>query len=160
MQLDPPVHSHIARKYGLHVSLLERLYDHEAYNSGVGLLCKTLLTENHRSHQQVRQGLSYLFCLRQECVTCVCEMHAVVFIAYINSWSFSPQILELPSKLFYKNKLTCRAVFPQTGPKDFPAIKFVGVSGQECQAEDSPSFYNDHEVIKVVEQVGLKQIIG
>ena len=54
MQLDPPVHSHIARKYGLHVSLLERLYDHDAYDSGVGLLCKTLLTENHRSHQQVR----------------------------------------------------------------------------------------------------------
>ena len=52
MQMDPPVYSSIARKYGLHVSLLERLYDHEAYVSGMGLLCKTLLTENHRSHQQ------------------------------------------------------------------------------------------------------------
>ena len=59
MQMDPPVYSHIARKYGLHVSLLERLYDHEAYDEGVGMLCKTLLTENHRSHYQV-------------CV-CVCE---------------------------------------------------------------------------------------
>ncbi len=53
MQMDPPVHSPIARKYGLHVSLLERLYDHKAYDVGVGMLCKTLLTENHRSHAQV-----------------------------------------------------------------------------------------------------------
>ena len=54
MQLDPPVYSEIARRYSLHVSLLERLYDMEAYESGVGQLCKTLLTENHRSHHLVR----------------------------------------------------------------------------------------------------------
>lgn len=54
MQLDPPVYSDIARRYGLHVSMLERLYDMEAYESGVGQLCKTLLTENHRSHNLVR----------------------------------------------------------------------------------------------------------
>ena len=53
MQLDPPVYSPLARKYNLHLSLLERLYDHEAYDNGVGQLCKTLLTENHRSHQLV-----------------------------------------------------------------------------------------------------------
>lgn len=55
MQLDPPVYSSIARKYGLHVSLLERLFDLEAYESGVGQLCKTLLTENHRSHHLVSE---------------------------------------------------------------------------------------------------------
>ena len=53
MQLDPPVYSSLARKYNLHLSLLERLYDHEAYDNGVGQLCKTLLTENHRSHYLV-----------------------------------------------------------------------------------------------------------
>ena len=53
MQLDPPVYSDIARKYGLHVSLLERLFDLDVYEGGVGQLCKTLLTENHRSHQLV-----------------------------------------------------------------------------------------------------------
>ena len=63
------------------------------------------------------------------------------------------QILELPSKLFYKNKLTCKAVFPMTGPKDIPAIKFIGVDGREKQEEDSPSFSNDHESIKIAEQV-------
>ena len=53
MQLDPPVYSPLAHKYNLHLSLLERLYDHEAYDNGVGQLCKTLLTENHRSHELV-----------------------------------------------------------------------------------------------------------
>ena len=66
-----------------------------------------------------------------------------------------PQILELPSKLFYKNKLTCKAVFPETGPRDFPPIKFVGVTGRECQDEDSPSYYNQDEALKIVEQVGV-----
>ena len=64
-----------------------------------------------------------------------------------------PQILELPSKLFYKNKLTCKAVFPMTGPKDIPAIKFIGVDGHEAQEEDSPSYYNNHESIQIAEQV-------
>jgi hypothetical protein len=114
MQLDPPCYSPIARKYGLHVSLLERLYDHEAYNSGVGQLCKTLLTENHRSHAH---------------------------------------IMEIPSKLFYKNKLTCRADFPVTGPQSLPPLKFIGVDGQEAQDEDSPSYYNNHEALKITEQV-------
>ena len=66
-----------------------------------------------------------------------------------------PQILELPSKLFYKNKLTCKAVFPMTGPKDIPANKFIGVDGREMQEEDSPSYYNHHESIMIAEQVYL-----
>lgn len=60
MQLDPPVYSDIARKYGLHISLLERLYDLEAYESGVGQLCKTLLTENHRSHHLVSRSAGFV----------------------------------------------------------------------------------------------------
>lgn len=67
-QMDPPVYSDLARKYGLHVSLLERLYDHEAYDSGVGQLCKTLLTENHRSHQQVT--ISSLTVISSTCKSC------------------------------------------------------------------------------------------
>ena len=67
----------------------------------------------------------------------------------------APQILEVPSKLFYNNKLTCRAVFPMTGPKDIPAIKFIGVNGHEAQDEDSPSYYNHHESIQIVVQVCL-----
>lgn len=61
MQLDPPVYSDIARKYGLHVSLLERLYDLDAYESGAGQLCKTLLTENHRSHHLVSVNIKIMW---------------------------------------------------------------------------------------------------
>ena len=63
------------------------------------------------------------------------------------------QIMEIPSKLFYKNKLTCRAEFPATGPQNVPPLKFVGVDGQEAQEEDSPSYYNNHEALKITEQV-------
>ena len=45
--------SPLALRYGLQLSLLERLFDHDAYKKGVGQLCKTLLTENYRSHPEV-----------------------------------------------------------------------------------------------------------
>ena len=78
-QMDPPVYSELARKYGLHVSLLERLYDHETYDSGIGQLCKTLLTENHRSHQQVQyQGL---YCIPQT-MNDVWSIHVCMYILY------------------------------------------------------------------------------
>ena len=64
-----------------------------------------------------------------------------------------PQILELPSKLFYKSQLTCCAKFPSSGPKDVPPLRLVGVEGQEDQDEDSPSFYNNNEATKIAEQV-------
>ena len=51
--MDPPVHSTYAKKYGLDVSLLERLYNDELYNSGLGINCKIKLSENHRSHYDV-----------------------------------------------------------------------------------------------------------
>jgi len=82
--MDPPVHSAIARKYGLHISLLERLYDHEVYDSGVGTLCRTLLTENHRSQEKVRgSNLD----------------HTIIFTSIFRSWnchlSFSIEISSL-----------------------------------------------------------------
>ena len=52
--MDPAVYSPIARKHGLNVSLLERLYDLDMYASGTGLKCKVNLTDNHRSHPKVR----------------------------------------------------------------------------------------------------------
>ena len=62
--------------------------------------------------------------------------------------------MEIPSRLFYKSKLTCRAKFPSTGPhQSIPPLKFIGVDGQEAQDEDSPSYYNNHEALKITEQV-------
>ena len=63
------------------------------------------------------------------------------------------QILSLPSKLFYNNRLTCRAQFQADGPKRIPPLQFIGVDGRERQDVDSPSFYNDEEATKIVEEV-------
>ncbi|XP_011406766.2 PREDICTED: probable helicase with zinc finger domain [Amphimedon queenslandica] len=114
MQVDPPVYSQIAKRYGLNVSLLERLFDLEYYLTGLGGDCRISLTQNHRSHEQ---------------------------------------ILSLPSKLFYNNRLTCRAQFQPDGPKRVPPLQFIGVDGRERQDVDSPSFYNDEEASKIVEEV-------
>lgn len=49
MQLSPEIFSHFARERNLHVSLLERLYDH--YPSTFS--CKILLSENYRAHEAI-----------------------------------------------------------------------------------------------------------
>ena len=86
--------------------------------------------------------------------TCTCTHSDTVQYNIVLKFFFPPrQILELPSKLFYKNKLMCKAVFPMTGPKDIPAIKFIGVDGREMQKEDSPSYLNLQECSKIAEQV-------
>lgn len=36
-----------------------------------------------------------------------------------------------------------------------PAVKFVCVDGQEEQDEDSPSYFNAQEAIKVAEEVSV-----
>ena len=64
-----------------------------------------------------------------------------------------PQIMKLPSKLFYNDRLTCKAEFSELGPRDFPPIRFVVVTGQECQDGDSPSYYNRKEALKILDQV-------
>lgn len=61
--------------------------------------------------------------------------------------------MDIPSRLFYKNKLTCCAKLSQTGPQNIPPLKFIGVDGQEAQDEDSPSYYNNYEALKITEQV-------
>ena len=53
IKVGPPVYSSVAEAHGLRTSLLERLYDHKVYNTGDGQSCKTLLSENHRSHHKV-----------------------------------------------------------------------------------------------------------
>ena len=63
--MDPPVYSTIAKKYGLDTSLLERLYYDESYTRGKGLVCKIQLTDNHRSHADVR---NFIIIIIQSCV--------------------------------------------------------------------------------------------
>ena len=59
--MDPPVYSTIAKKYGLDTSLLERLYYDESYTRGKGLVCKIQLTDNHRSHADVRNFIIIIY---------------------------------------------------------------------------------------------------
>eukprot|EP00731_Ephydatia_muelleri_P025024 Em0017g107a len=63
MQLDPPVYSPMARKYGLQQSLLERLFDSDMYkkDSPLSQYCKVQLTENYRSCEKIMGLLSKLF---------------------------------------------------------------------------------------------------
>ncbi|XP_061778836.2 probable helicase with zinc finger domain isoform X2 [Nerophis lumbriciformis] len=57
MQLSPFVYSEFARERNLHVSLLDRLYEH--YSSEFP--CRILLCENYRSHEAIINYTSELF---------------------------------------------------------------------------------------------------
>ena len=37
--------------------------------------------------------------------------------------------------------------------KSMHAVRFIGVNGQECRDQDSPSYYNDQEAAEVCKQV-------
>uniref|UniRef100_A0A8D8U4A8 Probable helicase with zinc finger domain n=1 Tax=Cacopsylla melanoneura TaxID=428564 RepID=A0A8D8U4A8_9HEMI len=57
MQLSPEIFSQFAKERQLHISLLERLYDH--YPSSYP--CKILLRENYRAHEAIIEFTSELF---------------------------------------------------------------------------------------------------
>ncbi|CAH1397953.1 unnamed protein product [Nezara viridula] len=57
MQLSPELFSEFAKERNLHISLLERLYDHYPTN----FPCKILLCENYRAHEAIIQFTSELF---------------------------------------------------------------------------------------------------
>ncbi|KAG8234114.1 hypothetical protein J437_LFUL010961 [Ladona fulva] len=57
MQLSPELFSSFAKERNLHVSLLERLYDHYPPT----FPCKILLCENYRAHEAIIQFTSELF---------------------------------------------------------------------------------------------------
>jgi len=55
LQLSPELFSQFAKERNLHVSLLERLYDHYPTT----FPCKILLCENYRAHEAIIQ-VSYV----------------------------------------------------------------------------------------------------
>lgn len=57
MQMSPELFSNFAKERRLHVSLLERLYDHYP----VDFPCKILLCENYRAHEAIIKFTSELF---------------------------------------------------------------------------------------------------
>ncbi|XP_014248250.1 probable helicase with zinc finger domain isoform X2 [Cimex lectularius] len=57
MQLSPELFSEFAKERNLHISVLERLYDHYP----ASFPCKILLCENYRAHEAIIQFTSELF---------------------------------------------------------------------------------------------------
>lgn len=57
MQMSPEIFSNFAKERRLHISLLERLYDHYP----VDFPCKILLCENYRAHEAIIKFTSELF---------------------------------------------------------------------------------------------------
>lgn len=57
MQLSPELFSQFAKERNLHISLLERLYDHYP----ASFPCKILLCENYRAHEAIIEFTSELF---------------------------------------------------------------------------------------------------
>lgn len=57
MQMSPELFSNFAKERKLHISLLERLYDHYPSN----FPCKILLCENYRAHEAIIKFTSELF---------------------------------------------------------------------------------------------------
>ena len=63
-------------------------------------------------------------------------------------------VVRFLSNIFYAGKL--RPHPPEVlGPTSFPAISFVSVSGEECRAASSPSYYNMAEAEQVIRQIKL-----
>ena len=79
--MEPPVHSPYAKKYGLDVSLIERLCDDDVYSKGPTLRCKVHLTENHRSHYDVSTGIVYnITWFTWRCIVCYRNVHVHLHI--------------------------------------------------------------------------------
>ncbi|GAB6025890.1 hypothetical protein CHUAL_011863 [Chamberlinius hualienensis] len=74
MQLSPEVHSPLARQHGLHVSLLERLFDSYPKNYP----CAILLCENYRSHPMIVNLTSTLFYDNQLTATSIAPAHSSI----------------------------------------------------------------------------------
>ncbi|QHO11265.1 hypothetical protein HN873_050936 [Arachis hypogaea] len=102
-------------------------------------------------------GTSYLARLFQ------CEMYATGDANYattlVNNYRCHPEILHLPSKLFYNGALiACRdkttfMVSPGFLPNEEFPILFFGIQGCDEREGNNPSWFNRIEVSKVVEVV-------
>ncbi|KAM6345131.1 putative helicase with zinc finger domain isoform 1-T6 [Alca torda] len=129
MQLSPFVYSEFARERNLHVSLLDRLYEHYPAE----FPCRILLCENYRSHEAIIKGCISLDCFR---------------ILGLLGWI----ILECyTSELFYEGKLMASG--KQPAHKDFYPLTFFTARGEDVQEKNSTAFYNNAEVFEVVERV-------
>ncbi|KAL3923501.1 MAG: hypothetical protein SGPRY_004197, partial [Prymnesium sp.] len=138
-QLGPVIHNAHAAECGLATSLLERLMREPIYQRGesgqFNPLVLTKLTRNFRSHEV---------------------------------------LLKLPNSLFYENELHCCADLQLcnhcNGPTDYNdeplatggrPLKFHGIVGEDMREDNSPSWFNPHECLLVLNYVrALRDVKG
>ncbi|XP_059152220.1 RNA helicase Mov10l1-like [Physella acuta] len=127
-QLGPIIMSPLAKLYGLELSLLERLMDRAPY-----------LRDNTEAAEHG-------------------GFDSALVTMLVNNYRSHPDILALPSRLFYYNQLEPFAdpslthtlakwkLLPKSG---FPII-FHGIRGTDIRETNSPSWFNPEETIYVV----------
>lgn len=98
MQLSPELFSSFAKERNLHVSLLERLYDH--YPNGFP--CKILLSENYRAHEAIIQFTSESF-YDQKLISSGKQPRHEIFYPLTFFTSRGEDIQDLNSTAFYNN---------------------------------------------------------
>nr|CAD7592664.1 unnamed protein product [Timema genevievae] len=130
MQLSPELFSQFAKERNLHVSLLERLYDHYPTT----FPCKILLCENYRAHEAIIQLANTLVVLSSTAEDGKIEVR-----------------ISFTSELFYDQKLISSGKQPRHD-KFYP-LTFFTTRGEDVQDINSTAFYNNSEVYEVVERV-------
>lgn len=71
-------------------------------------------------------------------------------ILLLENFRSFPEIVDIPSKLFYEGSLVAKKRLP--ADLQYP-VMFYGVPGFEEKAEDSPSYVNMAEVAEITERV-------
>ena len=71
-------------------------------------------------------------------------------ILLLENFRSYPEIVNIPSKLFYEGSLVSKKLLPND--LQYP-VKFYGVHGLEEKAKDSPSYVNMAEVAEITERV-------
>ncbi|XP_031566340.1 putative helicase mov-10-B.1 [Actinia tenebrosa] len=134
-QLGPVLRSPIAVKYGLGVSLLERIMTKTPYYGRI-------LDEDDEEDE-------------------LGEYNPLLLTKLLKNYRSHPAILELPNEMFYDDELEACAdelkrnslcQWSKLPTKDFPII-FHGVKGRDMREENSPSFFNPEEAVTVVKCV-------
>lgn len=132
-QLGPILRSPYADKHGFTISLMERLMKNSLYT---------------RYSQPDTEGLNY---------------DPMMITELIRNYRSHPSIFHVPNQLFYNGDLVACADPMQTDMmlgwehlpnKQIPVI-FHAVIGQDMQEKSSPSFFNPHEVTKVLHYVNV-----
>jgi len=138
-QLGPTIRSVIAKKYGLHISFLEKWMK----------MITSFVRVEEKETQMAKIVRKYIPNIEQIAPLLYCQL--------TNNYRSHEKILELPNRLFYNNTL-----IPKADPvlvnqfldskdlkiSDFPVI-FLHEEGQDMREGDSPSWYNPSEVLQV-----------